>query len=80
MDKDTQEGGIIVTDQLEVVGVDAIEEAFIEALQRSIILTGTQLAEIEDPLYVIHVSPFFIEQLIKQISHRSRNCSCPIVC
>ena len=64
MDKDTQEEGIIVTDQLEVVGVDTVEVTFIEALQKSLILTGIQLAEMEDPTDVIYVSPFFIGQLI----------------
>ena len=38
LDKDTLEGGIIVTDQLEVVGVDAVEVAFIEAIQKSLML------------------------------------------
>ena len=35
-----QEGGIIITDQLEVVRVDAVEVASIEALKKSLILTG----------------------------------------
>ena len=64
MDKDTQEGDIIVTEKLEVVGVDAVEVASIEALQKSLILTRIQLAEMEDPPDVIYVSPCFIEQLI----------------
>ena len=65
---DTQQGSIIVTDQLEVVGEDAVEVAFIEALQKSLILTGIQLAKMEGPLDVIFVSPFFIGQLIAQIN------------
>ena len=68
MDKDTQEKGIIVTDKLEVVGVDAVEATFIEALQKSLILTGIQLAEMKDPPDVIYVSSFFIGQLIAQIN------------
>ena len=68
MDKDTQEEGIIVMDQLKVVGVDTVEVTFIEALKKSLILTGIQLAELEDPPDVIYVSPFFIGQLIAQIN------------
>ena len=68
MDKDTQEEGTIVTDQLEVVRVDAVEVTFIEALQKSLILTGIQLAKMEDPPDVIYVSSFFIGQLIAQIN------------
>ena len=44
------------------------EVGFIEALQKSLILTGIQPAEMEDPPDVIYVSPFFIGQLIAQLN------------
>ena len=68
IDKDTQEGGITVNDQLEVVGVDAVEVAFIDALQKTLILTGIQPAEMEHLPDVIYVSPFFTGQLISKIN------------
>ena len=68
MDKDTKERDIIATDQFKVVGVDPVKMVFIETLQKSLILTGIQLAEMEGPPDVIYVSPIFIGQLIAQIS------------
>ena len=66
MNKHTQEGSIIVTDQPEVVGVDEVEVVSIEAPQKNLIVRETQLAEMKDRPDVIFVSPFFTGQLIAQ--------------